>query len=56
MNDDPKSKGGRPPNEEPHTTLCTWVSGSEYDRLLKLAREQGVSVSQLVRDWLKYRR
>ena len=43
---------GRPPAEEPSTSLSTWIPTQHYDRLAKHANRQGVSMSALVRDMI----
>jgi len=50
-----KSKGGRPRASEPRTTVCTWIRVSDYQSLLKLAKQQETSISGLVRQMLHLR-
>lgn len=44
---------GRPRASEPHTAVSTWLPASEHDRLIRRANREGLSLSSLVRDWLK---
>lgn len=44
---------GRPPAEEPGSTVCAWVSVSEHDQLVEIARERGESVSSVARKLLR---
>ncbi len=47
---------GRPKSEEPGTSLTAWIPASEYDRILKLAKQSEQSISAFVRDSLKQQR
>jgi hypothetical protein len=40
---------GRPPAQEPCTTLSTWIPNAHYDKLAEIARRHDVSMSTLVR-------
>lgn len=44
---------GRPPSAQPGSTICTWVPVTEHDRILRLAKDQRVSVSEFVREAIK---
>ena len=44
-----EKRRGRPPVAEPGSAVCTWLRQTEHDRLIALARQQGQSVSALVR-------
>ena len=43
---------GRPRCEEPRSSVSTWVPASYHDRLIKMAQNNDVSVSRLVRSLL----
>jgi len=43
------AKRGRPRALEPRTSVSTWLTASEADRLIRLANEKEMSVSSLVR-------
>jgi hypothetical protein len=45
----PPRPRGRPRNIEPGSTISTWVSASEHDRLLRLAQRREESLSATVR-------
>lgn len=49
----PKSKGGRPRVADPGVPVATWLRPADYDRLIQTANAHDISVSQLVRLWLK---
>lgn len=51
MSDQPK-KRGRPPAEEPSTTLCVWIYSKQYDALATMASQRDMSVSALVKHML----
>jgi hypothetical protein len=53
--DDPPGKRGRPPVEEPGSSVSTWLRRSEHDQLIRLAQQQETTVSSLVRQLLKPR-
>lgn len=40
---------GRPKSDEPGSTVSSWLSAQEHDRLIRLAEQQETSVSALVR-------
>lgn len=42
-------KPGRPQSETPMTSVSAWVPAAEYDRLVRIAKRQGQSVSSIVR-------
>lgn len=48
MMETPK-KRGRPRVSEPRSTVSTWVTVSQHDRLVRLADQHGVSVSTVVK-------
>lgn len=54
--DDPPVPRGRPKALEPGTSLSAWIPVSEYDRLVRLAKDREESLSALVREWLKQKR
>ena len=58
MTDEPPapkpSKGGRPRATEPGSTVSAWVPASDYDKIIKAAKAQDVTISALVRIWLKH--
>ena len=43
---------GRPPADQPGSTVCTWLPASYHDRLIQLANQREQSVSSLVRSLL----
>ena len=49
------SKGGRPRVAEPRSTVSAWVPASDYDKIIKAAKAQDVTISALVRLWLKHK-
>jgi DNA gyrase inhibitor GyrI len=49
MNEKP-NRGGRPRAAEPSETVCTWLTISEHDRLIALAKQQRCSVAAVVRE------
>lgn len=46
---------GRPRNAAPSTSVSTWLTSVDHDKLIALANEQEVSISALVRSLLKLR-
>jgi len=40
---------GRPKASDPGASLSTWLRGSEYDKLVQLAKKHDTSVSALAR-------
>lgn len=40
---------GRPPVQEPRSTVSTWLPASAHDRLIKVANAREMSVSAIVR-------
>ena len=51
----PAKKGGRPRVAEPRSTVSAWVPASDYDKIIKAAKAQDVTISALVRLWLKHK-
>ena len=53
--DDPpvKAKGGRPRVPEPGVPVSTWLPPRDYDKIAKAAKVQDVTISALVRTWLR---
>ena len=49
------SKGGRPRVVEAGNTVSAWVPASDYDKIIKAAKAQDVTISALVRLWLKHK-
>lgn len=43
---------GRPPADEPHSTVSVWLPESDHDRLIEIARRTGLSVSATIRTLL----
>lgn len=43
---------GRPHAEEQGSSVSTWMTESEHDQLIELARERGESVSKVARQLL----
>ena len=43
---------GRPPLDEKGSSVSTWLSAREHDRLIRLANEREQTVSALVRQLL----
>lgn len=48
--DDSPRPRGRPKADEPGSTVSSWFSAQEHDRLIRLAEEKETSVSALVRE------
>lgn len=46
---------GRPRVAEPRSTVSTWLPASYHDRLIRMANQQDVKVSALVRQLLVLR-
>jgi len=44
-----KSLGGRPRRSEPGSAVCTWLRVSEHERVIKMANQREMSVSEFVR-------
>lgn len=40
---------GRPPAEEPKSTISAWIPAAQHDQLVRIAHQRGESVSQVVR-------
>lgn len=40
---------GRPKNDDPGATVCTWLPSREHDKLIRLANKHETSVSAIVR-------
>ncbi len=40
---------GRPKSADPGSAVCTWLKGSEHDRLIQAANSRQMSVSSYVR-------
>lgn len=56
MTDDQKEpRRGRPPADEPRSTVSTWLPASTHDRLIKRANEEEQSVSEFVREMIEER-
>jgi len=53
MTDPVKTKRGRPRLPVPGARVTTWLRSTDYDRLLKAAKAQDVTISGLVRTLLK---
>lgn len=51
--DDTRSRGGRPRNDVPASTVSTWLPADEHDALIAKAKERGASVSHYVRDLIR---
>jgi len=49
----PTKKRGRPPVPEPGVSVSTWIPPADYDKILKAAKAQEVTISALVRSWLR---
>jgi cytidylate kinase len=43
------NRRGRPRADEPRTSVSTWLTTDQADRLIRIARRQDVSVSEVVR-------
>lgn len=48
----PVPRRGRPRAQEPGYSVKTWLRGSDYDRIIKLAAERREPISSVVRDLL----
>jgi len=56
MTDEPPpkpSKGGRPRVPEPGVPVGTWLPPRDYDKIALAAKAQDVTISALVRSWLR---
>jgi hypothetical protein len=54
--DDPpvsKPKGGRPRVAEQGVPIGTWLKPADYDQIAKAAKAQEMTISALVRSWLR---
>jgi hypothetical protein len=40
---------GRPKQQDPGSTVCTWLRGHEHDKLIETANSRGMSISAVVR-------
>jgi hypothetical protein len=47
------ARRGRPPASEPRSTVSVWLPASAHDRLIRLAKAQEKSISEVVRQLLK---
>jgi len=47
-------KRGRPkvPEPKPGVVVSAWIPPTDYDRIIKAAAKQDVTISALVRQWL----
>lgn len=52
MAGEPPRRRGRPPAEEPSSTISVWLFSRHHDRLVQAAKARDVSVSSLVREML----
>lgn len=50
-----RAGAGRRPVNEPRATVSTWLPASYHDRLIRMANQQDVKVSALVRQLLVFR-
>lgn len=48
-----KPKGGRPRVAEPGVPVGTWLPSRDYDKIAKAAKAHDVTISALVRSWLR---
>jgi hypothetical protein len=55
MATDPPRKPGRPRVPDPGSTVSTWLPPKDYDKIIKAAKADEVTVSALVRAWLRLR-
>ena len=57
MSDDTPVKRGRPQVREPKpgATVSAWLPPGDYDKIIKAAKAQDVTISALVRAWLQFR-
>ena len=49
----PKNKGGRPRVVERGVIVSAWLPSSDYDKIIQIANKHDVSVSKLVRVWVR---
>ena len=49
----PPKKPGRPRERDPGANVSSWMRSQEYDKLVKAAKAHDVTVSALVRAWLR---
>lgn len=52
VGDSPTRGRGRPRVAEPGAGVSTWLSASQYDKLIRIAQAQDKTVSSLVREVL----
>lgn len=45
-----RRRRGRPPVEEPRSSVSTWLPVSLHDRLISVASAREISISELVRE------
>jgi len=53
--DAPRRRPGRPPVDEPRSSVSIWLRTCDRDRLVRLARLHEKSVSQILREVLTLR-
>ena len=46
-------KPGRPRVPEPGAAVMTWLRPAEYDQVIKIAKTHEVTISALVRSWVR---
>jgi hypothetical protein len=49
----PPRKPGRPRVPTPGSAVSTWLPPAAYDKLIKAAKAQDVTISYLLREWLE---
>ena len=54
MSEQVTPKRGRPrvPAPKPGAVVSAWMPPSDYDKIIKAAKAEDVTISQLVRTWL----
>jgi hypothetical protein len=53
MSDTPKRGRPRVMTPKPGAVVSAWIPPSDYDRIIKAAKAQDVTISRLVRSWLR---
>ena len=53
MSEQAERRRGRPPAPEPGSAATTWLPQSEHDQLIRVADQQGESVSAVIRQAIR---
>ena len=55
MEQPPKRGRPRVPAPKPGAAVMTWLPSADYDKIIKAAKAEDVTISALVRTWLQLR-